>query len=383
LEVSATLPNKRQLIGLIGCVYDAVRNPCTWNQFLEELSRLGGGTMAALVWHDPTRRQYHVVSHNMPEPYQTLYRQCYARHEESFKGATGMIKTGWVGRGQMVCPDETLLNTEFYFDYLRNFDVFHQCGAILDHTETANSSIALLRPRRRGAFEDSTLALLRLLLPHLQRALQFQQQIADLRLHSNALESAIDHLKIGVVLLDSKGGVVHFNRMAEELLRRNDGLLLAQNRLHASAQRESSDLQTLITGTVPTSQDKRLGSGGTVLISRRSGRPLSLTVAPLPNVGVFGQHPSAVLFVADPDQKVDLPADLLRRCYGLTIAEARLAMTLVERRSLKEAADLSGVTLNTAKSQLKSIFSKTQVQRQSELIKLLLVGSCQIRIPDP
>jgi DNA-binding CsgD family transcriptional regulator len=383
LEVSTKLPNKRQLIDLIGCVYDAVRNPSAWNQFLEEFAKLGGGTMAALVWHDPKLQRYCVVSHNMPEQYQALYSQYYGRHDEWFKGAAGIIKTGWVGSGQMVCPDEILLNSEFYFDYLRNFDVFHQCGAILDQTGTANSSIALLRPRRRGAFEDSTLALLRLLLPHLQRALQIQQQVGDLRGHSNALESAIDHLRIGVVFVDSKGGVVHFNRKAEELLRRNDGLLLAQGRLHAAAQPESSVLQTLIAGAVQTSKGKGLGTGGTVLISRKAGRPLSVSAAPLPNAGVVGQRPSAILFVADPDQKFELPADLLRRRYGLTVAEARLATILLEGRSLKEAADLSGVTHNTAKSQLKSIFSKTQVQRQSELIKLLLAGSLQIRVPDP
>jgi hypothetical protein len=79
------LPNKPQLIDLIGCVYDAVRNPRSWTQFLEELVRLGGGTMAALVWHDPKRQQYHVVSHNMPEQYQTLYRRYYGPHDEWFK----------------------------------------------------------------------------------------------------------------------------------------------------------------------------------------------------------------------------------------------------------------------------------------------------------
>jgi DNA-binding CsgD family transcriptional regulator len=57
--------------------------------------------------------------------------------------------------------------------------------------------------------------------------------------------------------------------------------------------------------------------------------------------------------------------------------------SLLEGRSLKEAADLSGVAHNTAKSRLKSIFLKTQVQRQSELIKPLLAGSCQIRVPNP
>jgi DNA-binding CsgD family transcriptional regulator len=47
-------------------------------------------------------------------------------------------------------------------------------------------------------------------------------------------------------------------------------------------------------------------------------------------------------------------------------------MVLLEGQSLKEAAERSGVTHNTAKSQLKSVFLKTQVQRQGQLIRLLL-----------
>jgi DNA-binding CsgD family transcriptional regulator len=38
--------------------------------------------------------------------------------------------------------------------------------------------------------------------------------------------------------------------------------------------------------------------------------------------------------------------------------------TVVEGRALKEAADLCGITHNTAKSQLKSIFLKTNVRHQ-------------------
>jgi DNA-binding CsgD family transcriptional regulator len=79
-----------------------------------------------------------------------------------------------------------------------------------------------------------------------------------------------------------------------------------------------------------------------------------------------------VVFISDPDGQLELPADLLHRCYGLTAAEARLVSVLLEGHSLKEATDYCGIAHNTGKSQLKSIFSKTQVRRQTELIRLML-----------
>jgi nitrogen fixation/metabolism regulation signal transduction histidine kinase len=76
--------------------------------------------------------------------------------------------------------------------------------------------------------------LLRLLVPHLQRALQIRQQVGDSHGYRDVLQSAIDHLNVGVVFVDSRGCVVGFNRKAEELLRGNNGLTITGNRLTAN-----------------------------------------------------------------------------------------------------------------------------------------------------
>jgi DNA-binding CsgD family transcriptional regulator len=174
----------------------------------------------------------------------------------------------------------------------------------------------------------------------------------------------------------SDGKIVQMNSKAEDLLRKKDGMMLVHGRLSAAAHEEATRLRATIRDAVRTSNGKGMRSGGIVPVSRKKGRPLSVRVAPVRNSGLSLVHePSAVIFISDPDQKVELSADLLQRCYGLTMAEARLTMVLVEGRSLKEAADICDVTHNTAKSQLKSIFVKTNVQRQSELVKVLLVCS--------
>jgi DNA-binding CsgD family transcriptional regulator len=99
----------------------------------------------------------------------------------------------------------------------------------------------------------------------------------------------------------------------------------------------------------------------------------NVAVAPLRDFNAnLSQRPAAVLFISDPDRTPELPGDPLQRCYGLTRAEVRLSMFLLEGDSLKEAANSCCVTYNTAKSQLKIIFWKTNVQRQGELIRLLL-----------
>lgn len=61
----------------------------------------------------------------------------------------------------------------------------------------------------------------------------------------------------------------------------------------------------------------------------------------------------------------------VRESFGLTAAEARLARKLHEGRSLAEAAEALGVSINTVRNQLRAVFDKMGLARQSDLIRAL------------
>lgn len=61
----------------------------------------------------------------------------------------------------------------------------------------------------------------------------------------------------------------------------------------------------------------------------------------------------------------------IRTLFALTAAESRLALRLLTGESLRSAASALGITYESARSQLKSIFHKTRTHRQGELIVLL------------
>ena len=66
--------------------------------------------------------------------------------------------------------------------------------------------------------------------------------------------------------------------------------------------------------------------------------------------------------------------DSLVSVYNLTPSEAQVAISLANGHSIDEIASASHHSAHTIRSQLKSVFRKTGVSRQSELIKLLLTG---------
>jgi hypothetical protein len=127
--------------------------------------------------------------------------------------------------------------------------------------------------------------------------------------------------------------VRHVNRAAESLLRAGDGLSLLKQRLAISDQRAAQRLERLTreAAQCAAGSDPHRG-GGSLLVPRHRGRrPLLLTVVPLPArsaVHFWRAEPAVAIFVADPEAR---PRDLTERfaqLFGLTPAEARLAVRL-------------------------------------------------------
>ena len=82
--------------------------------------------------------------------------------------------------------------------------------------------------------------------------------------------------------------------------------------------------------------------------------------------------PGAAVFVSDPDLQDSTSQQSLRQLFDLTPAEARLATLLARGLSLAEVSETQGISPHTARAQLKSIFAKTGVSRQAELVRLVL-----------
>jgi DNA-binding CsgD family transcriptional regulator len=82
--------------------------------------------------------------------------------------------------------------------------------------------------------------------------------------------------------------------------------------------------------------------------------------------------PGVLIAIVDPEHEPRLPADFLKDLFDLTPAEAAVAMRILSCDGLKSVADSLGVTLSTVRVHLQRVFEKTEVHRQSELVRLLL-----------
>lgn len=80
----------------------------------------------------------------------------------------------------------------------------------------------------------------------------------------------------------------------------------------------------------------------------------------------------AVMFIFNSKRNIEVSSGGIAQIFGLTKAEARLTVAIVNGMTAAEYSAANGVSIHTAYSQIKAILAKTGVRRQSELVRLVL-----------
>jgi DNA-binding CsgD family transcriptional regulator len=370
------------LLELIRLLYGAAAGHEQWSAFLNRYAQAVRSPAAALLVQDVVNQHGNITASVGIDPYwQQLYDEHYsATNIWTVRGAHLFQPGNVVTPEQAHISDREVMATAFYTDYLRPQDFFYSFGGIITRDQSVTSYITSLRSKSAGTYNEAELTLLRTLMPHLQCAMRVHGRVAALEDRLLAANDALDRLPWGVMVVHSDSKVTWMNRCAEAIVLRRDGLLVCSGRLQAASNEESKRLRTTVAAAVQTS-DGGLSPGTVLAISRPSGlRPLSLLIAPLPprSPSTFG-GPAAVVFLSDPEEKPEPSGDVLQRLFGLTRTEARLAVALLQGKTVEEYADEFSVSLNTARTHLKRIFMKTGAARQSELMRLLLGSAAGLR----
>ena len=184
----------------------------------------------------------------------------------------------------------------------------------------------------------------------------------------------MDCFRVGVIFAGARGRVLAANRPAQEIISLKDGLEFSRELLRTALPQETSALRNSIgAGRAPVF----------LSLSRPSGkRPLSVLIRSLSQNrdASASDWPVAVVFVSDPDQRLDLDPTGVKYLYGLTPAEAAVASLVGAGQSVLEAARRLGVQTNTVRMQLKQVYAKTGARRQSALVYLIMKGPAHLRL---
>jgi DNA-binding CsgD family transcriptional regulator len=196
---------------------------------------------------------------------------------------------------------------------------------------------------------------------------------------TDALADAMDHLRVGLVILGRDSSVLFGNGYAWEILAAADGLAVEHGVLRVTSASVGKRLQAAIEKVYRLSARTRVQCVDVFAVERSErDSPLHSCVTPL-RCSTGGWV--AGLFLSDPEN-VAPSASVFSGLYGLTPAEARLATALLRTGSVPDAARSTSISIHTARSHLKELYRKTGSRGQAELVRLLATGLGALAITD-
>jgi len=243
----------------------------------------------------------------------------------------------------------------------------------------AEGGLRLVIARGAGAppFGAGTLALAADLAGHLRMACSLAARIGAANVERQVYSSLLDKLAVGAVFLDARGQILQLTGMVRGILAVQDGLCRLRGGIAATAGHDDRRLQAAIRAALAGATDEPQ----VVPVGRASGqRGLGLVIHRIADRGGAEEARGAavVILVRDPEHSAEPECTMLRRLFDLTAAEAEVARQLAAGLSLDEVSEALGIRRNTARAHLRAIFSKSGINRQSELIRLVLKSAAML-----
>lgn len=363
------------LTDLIGKAYDAALDQRLWQPFLESLARTCHAHQALFLRREgrPCVKES-LDTVNLDLNVIVEWDSC-KEHIDVWLQNIGRIAQGEPYSSTDVIPNRMLRKSGFYADILRPLNIDYSLGGIVENQPDRHSFLAIYRKKELGAFESQSRTLLRMLIPHVHRALLIHRKLASAEETRLAYEQTLDRLHHGVAICDIQGRVIFVNHVAETIFRAHDGLSLTHNRVKAANDLDNAQLQRILAQTIAISTGAALTAAGVAVAHRPSGkRPYQILLSPL-NGCSKNQHTmsqaAGVVFICDSDEVRRPSAELLAVVFGLTQAEVRVCQALAGSLTTSEIAAALGVSANTVKTHLKQIFRKVGTSSKAKLLQVL------------
>jgi DNA-binding CsgD family transcriptional regulator len=358
---------------LIGEIYDATLDPALWPGALRSVAHFAGGQAAGLLMKDPVSNMGHTHHQFGVEPhYLDLYRETYSRFDPL--APLFFCDIGEVSSRTDYLSDQEFFEGRFHHEWAKPQGWVDAANVVLDKSATSFAILSVMRDKECGMADDEMRRKVRLVAPHLRRASLIGGAIEHRSAQAATFGDTIDGLGAGVILVDAGGRIAHTNAAADDMLRAGDPVCAVAGRLSAGNPRSDHALRNLYAAAC--SEDDAVGLKGiAVPLTARSGERFVAHALPMRSgrrrTAGASLGAAAAVFIRKAGLSVPAMPEVVARSYGLTPAELRVLMAIVEVGGVPEAAEALGVGEATVKTHLHRLFAKTGRRRQADLVKLV------------
>jgi DNA-binding CsgD family transcriptional regulator/PAS domain-containing protein len=341
----------------------AAIDPSRWDAAMDVADRVTGSSGALLF--DLNSHLPGVPRSSKTAPAHDAYvRDGWIDRDERFRLAPFLEKRSIATDFDIFTPDD-IVRHPYYQEFLAPFGL-RWCALVKVAAGDDSWVLSLQRTIAQGPFSSGELEELAKLSGQLGPAAAVARALGFAC--AEAASEALDSTGMAAVMIDRNGRAVRVNQSAERLLGRD--LQVSGGRL-VSADRNATDafqrsLHALLSSREPAA------SMPPIVLPRVDRLPLLAYQMRLVAVSLNAfSHCQAIVVIVDPEVSSRPPEAVLRSCFGLTGAEAKLARQISSGKGLETVADELAISYETARNHVKAVFAKTGTHRQSELAALL------------
>lgn len=271
---------------------------------------------------------------------------------------------GLITHDHSFSPEE-LARQPFQQEFARRHGVECEAGMVLATDVDTHFILTLNRSARIGSYEGEELRRMNLLMERIKvachHALAFK--IAGIADTIALMDSAGD----ARAFLSWTGRVIAFSRAFEVAYPRH--FQYRQGRIQLTNASHDKKLQAALSAALRMDEPE----ARTEVFFQAEGNPLIVHVtpvvgSPLDLLGVVRAIVTVPRYHSTPSQ---ITAVGLRTAFSLTDAEIRLALRIGRGETLSDVATNERISLESARTRLKTIFQKTGTHRQVDLVLLL------------
>lgn len=351
--------------------YDAILDPGALERALIEFDRWIGSRVAHMVGWDGRTQSATVNLLTRPEYMHA--GDAYADYYGRIDPRRALARTQPAGK-PFLCSDyfdnRFVTRSEFYQDLLIPNGVRYILGGCVYREDALDIYLVFNHTVGQPTFSPQQVQAVGRLMPHLQKMLKLMVRSESLREGLVAGEMALESMDQAIVVLNPANEVVFCNRGAEELFKAQLLLRVSNRRIESA-----SFWNDTLSGAIGRVRESRKPESVPV---GAGAQTRYLTVLALPRAPGAGRGPTfasadIMIVVTGAERGAAASERQLSQLFGLTAAEARLAHGLAKGLSLEEYATASGVTVTTARNQLRAVLGKTGFRRQQDLVRTLAV----------
>ncbi|MGH6735215.1 MAG: helix-turn-helix transcriptional regulator [Methyloceanibacter sp.] len=357
---------------VISTICDCAVDPHCWPTAIEQMGELVGGLNGVIMVIDTVENESRFYADwNVDRALMQAYSEKYHAENPLDEGFR-RFGVGEPYNVPMVIEPSAWLETRMYCELGEPNDWFDSLGVTLLKTPSRLVTYRLARHRDVGFAGPRELEIMRLLAPHLRKSISIAELIEMRQLTAKTFEESFEALRVPVILVDDRAGIVHANGAAQDLFARGAPIRSERGTLKSPAADASMRLEAAIADSAgPANQGEPLGQ--VIYLPTANGRPAFAHVLPLRSGTARGRiEPRAVaaVFITLASDPSTLPLQAWAAAFGLTQAEVRVLELLIEGHSILDVATKLDVAPTTARTHLARLMEKTGVTRQSELIRL-------------